>query len=28
MVKETYDSITGEIYPAYGFNNREEYFAI
>jgi len=28
MVRETYDSLTGELYPAYGFTNRDEYFSI
>ena len=25
MIKPTLDPITGEVYPAYGFNNRDEY---
>lgn len=28
MIKPTYDSLTGETLPAYGFNNREEYFSL
>lgn len=26
MIRETPDPLTGEILPAYGFNNRDEYF--
>ena len=25
MIRETFDPVTNEIYPAYGFMNREEY---
>jgi len=25
MIKETIDPETGEVYPAYGFTNRDEY---
>lgn len=28
MIRESFDSNTGEILPAYGFNNREEYLAL
>jgi hypothetical protein len=28
MIRESFDSNTGEILPAYGFNNREEYFGL
>ena len=28
MIKETIDPVTNEIYPAYGFFNRDEYLEI